>query len=417
MNLAEIIYELLKVLGENGIVWGIAILLIGLFVMGIRLERFRSSAPALMTSLGILGTFCGIFLALYPLEFSPGKMNESVQLLLEGMRVAFVTSLLGLLFAIVFRSFAGPLSRLITSKETLPIERRQVLDRLDAIKQAIAGDGDSSLVTQFQKLRDENRDGFSKLDGLSETIRDALLKNLDTLIQDLREIIGKQLGDSLRDLIENIEEALIKQFGTTFIEFNEATQAIKRWQEDHRNQVEKLTEAFNMSAEKIEQIANNCERIPATMEQLRETLMLAKTNIDSLNEVVEAFADMRKSAEESFPVIKQHLDKIGEDLEQSAQAFDGLEETIRATFKNAEEETANLVQKHSASMEQMVANMRDTLEKTHRESKENLDRTIQESLKKFGDDISGEIETFARAWGGNMVSIAERCAKAIEQVN
>ena len=122
-------------------------------------------------------------------------------------------------------------------KEASSDERYQVLDRLDAIKQAISGDDDSSLVTQFQKLRDENRDGFSKLDSLNETIRDALLKNLDSLIEDLREIIGKQLGDALKNLIENIEEALIKQFGKTFREFNEATQAIKRWQEEHRNQV------------------------------------------------------------------------------------------------------------------------------------------------------------------------------------
>ena len=261
VNPSSVIYEILLWAGEDGIIWTVVGLLALLFAIGIMSERHRSSAPALMTSLGILGTFCGIFLALYPLDFSPGKMNDSVQALLEGMRTAFITSLFGLAAAIIFRLTASRLSRLITPNETIPIERRQVLDRLDAIKQAISGDGDSSLVTQFQKLRDENRDGFSKLDGLNETIRDALLKNLDTLIQDLREIIGKQLGDSLRDLIKNIEEALIKQFGKTFVEFNEATQAIKRWQEDHRNQVEKLTEAFNLSAEKIKQIADDCDRI------------------------------------------------------------------------------------------------------------------------------------------------------------
>ena len=386
-----------------------------LFAVGIISERHRSSAPALMTSLGILGTFCGIFLALYPLDFSPGKMNDSVQSLLEGMRTAFITSLFGLAAAIIFRLTASRLSRLITPDETIPIERRQVLDRLDAIKQAISGEGDASLVTQFQKLRDENRDGFSKLDGLNETIRDALLKNLDTLIQDLREIIGKQLGDSLRELIQNIEEALIKQFGKTFIEFNEATQAIKRWQEDHRNQVERLTEAFNLSAEKIRQIADDCERIPETMEQLRATITLAKTNVDSLNSVVEAFADMRKSAEESFPVIKQHLDKVGEDLAQSARAFDGLEEIIRNTFKNAEEETANIVKNHSKNLELMTGNLRDALESAQRESSEKIKQIVHDSLQEFNRQMGNSVNTLAREWGGNMVSIAEQCADLISQ--
>lgn len=415
MNPSSVIYEILLWAGETGIIWAVIALLTLLFIAGIVSERHRSSAPALMTSLGILGTFCGIFLALYPLDFSPGKMNDSVQALLEGMRTAFITSLLGLASAILFRLTASRLSRLITPSETIPIERRQVLDRLDAIKQAISGDGDSSLVTQFQKLRDESRDGFSKLDGLSEAIRDALLKNLDTLIQEIRDIIGKQLGDSLQGLIENIEKALIEQFGKTFIEFNEATQAIKRWQEQHRDQVEKLTAAFNLSAEKIKQIAEDCDRIPETMEQLRETVTLAKTNVDSLNNVVEAFAEMRKNAEESFPVIKQHLDKIGEDLSQSAQAFDGLEETIRTTFKNAEEETANIVKNHSQNLELMTGNLRDVLENAQRESSEKIKQMVHDSLEEFNRQMANSVNTLAREWGGNMVSIAEQCSELIAQ--
>ena len=75
-----------------------------------------------MTSLGIFGTFCGIYLALYPLDFSPGKMNDSIEELLDGMKVAFLTSLLGLLAAITFR---------IAAKDKLhaviPPEQKEVL--------------------------------------------------------------------------------------------------------------------------------------------------------------------------------------------------------------------------------------------------------------------------------------------------
>lgn len=56
-----------------------------------------------MTSLGILGTFCGIYLSLYPLDFSPGNMNDSVTQLLGGMRTAFFTSLAGIGASIAFK--------------------------------------------------------------------------------------------------------------------------------------------------------------------------------------------------------------------------------------------------------------------------------------------------------------------------
>ena len=80
--------------------------LMGLFVL-VLLGQFnlisKSLAPALMTSLGILGTFWGILIALYPLDFSPDEINASIHSLLSGMKTAFFTSLLGLGFFIIFR--------------------------------------------------------------------------------------------------------------------------------------------------------------------------------------------------------------------------------------------------------------------------------------------------------------------------
>ena len=150
--LVETIYGLLAGLGTEGITGTVVGLLILFFLLGWFFEKFRQAAPALMTSLGILGTFCGIFVALYPLDFSPGKINDSIEALLNGMTTAFVTSLLGIASAIVFRGFS--IFRRVSEKTVSP-EQREILDRLDAIKQAISGEGDSSMVTQMQKMRDE----------------------------------------------------------------------------------------------------------------------------------------------------------------------------------------------------------------------------------------------------------------------
>lgn len=470
MNPSEWVYqsllwvEKLPLLGgEDGIVRIVVIILVGLSIFGWRHEKLRQAAPGLMTSLGILGTFCGIFLALYPLDFSPGKMNDSIEELLDGMKIAFVTSLLGLSFAIAFRVFvSGKLH------EAIPPEQKEVLDRLDSIKQSIAGEGDSSLVTQMQKLRDENRDGFKKLDGLAETIRDALVNNLEQLIKDLRDIIGRQLGDALLKLIENIEEALIKQFGKTFIEFNEATQALKKWQEDHRDQVERLTAAFDQVAQKISQISSDCAKIPATMNQLHEVLAITDTQVKALNQSVEAFAGMREQAEQSFPLIKEYLDKIGADLSKSAQGFSGLEETIRNTFQHAEQEarkvalrhsenvqkiasgmkdvleqaqqetrsvaqqhsenvrqiasgmkdtleqvqqeTRRVAQQHSENVQQIASGMRDTLEQAQRDSASKISSIVSESMQRF----EVEIRRISEQYGSNMLSIARKCEEAIQ---
>lgn len=411
------IYGILAWLGEEGILILVSVCLVFFFGLGYQRPAFRPAAPALMTSLGILGTFCGIFIALYEFDTSPGRMNESIVTFLGGMRTAFVTSLLGLFVSIVFRSFESHFPTGTGTKDAVSPEQREVLERLDAIKLAIAGEGDSSMVTQVQKLRDENRDGFRKLDGLAETIRDSLVKNLESLIDDLRNIIANQLAESLRNLIRNIEEALIKQFGSTFVQFNEATQALKKWQEDHRTQVERLTEVFNLASRNIAKIAEDCRSIPPTMEQLRTVVQTAHHNVESLNRQVEAFAGMRRQAEESFPVIKKHLDEIGEDLSSSAQGFSTMEATLLNIFESAEHETRRIAQNHLENVQRIAADMSRTLENAQRESAERVTGIVEAGVQKFDDGITKELDRVARAWGGNLVSIAERASEAISKVD
>ena len=75
------IYDGLALFGEEGILWVVLGILLLFFVLGLRFEKYRQAAPALMMSTGILGTFCGIFIALYPLDFTPGNMNDSIEAL------------------------------------------------------------------------------------------------------------------------------------------------------------------------------------------------------------------------------------------------------------------------------------------------------------------------------------------------
>ena len=362
-----------------------------------------------MTSLGIFGTFWGIFIALYPLDFSAEKINASIEALLKGMTAAFVTSLLGILAAIVSRIWWS-----LSLKKGPPVspEHQDLADRLDAIKQAISGDDDSSMVTQMQKLRADNRDGFQKLDGLADTIRDALVKNIQNLMEELREIIGRQLGEQLQKLIDNIEEALIKQFGKTFVEFNEAVQALKEWQKDHRVQVEQLTAAFAQTAQGIDKIRADCESIPATMEKLRVILEAANAQIEDLTARLTAFADMKKQAEESFPTIKENLDAIGSDLAESAKGLKGMKETILGTFATAEEETKRIATQHAKNVNGIATNMRETMENAQNETA----AEVRTSFAKFAGEFDLEINRVTKEWGENLVSIAQKCAETIRKV-
>jgi hypothetical protein len=59
-----------------------------------KLRGFAASIPGHLTALGILGTFVGIFCGLY--KFDVTNLRESIPHLLEGMKLAFTTSIAGL---------------------------------------------------------------------------------------------------------------------------------------------------------------------------------------------------------------------------------------------------------------------------------------------------------------------------------
>ena len=410
-----------------------------------RAQRWREIAPTLMVSIGILGTFWGTFIALSEFQtigpenkLDHEAMVESIPAVLAGMKTAFVTTLIGLFFAFFTRVSARPFPE--AEQKPLPIEtetkellqqikdgivgendkslssqinalRSEHRDSATDLKSAIAGDGDSSLYSQLTKLRNENNVGFNKmdshLDGLAETIRHSLVENMTKLVNELREVIVNQLTEQLKitnellrkqlgEMLERIEEALIKQFGETFKQFNEATQAIKKWQEDHRVQVEQLTEAFSATAVGIEKIRADCESIPDTMEQLKNLM-------GELDERLKAFADMKKSAEESFPIIKKHLDAIGADLQASAAGFSGLQETIQATHKQAGDLAQQHIETARQHIEQVGGQINQTAEQVQAvanrmmESSEAASKQHLQTIQAMTESVQNETEKMISA--------------------
>ena len=357
MDLFNLIYTGLNV-GPETILLVVFVILVLLVISGMLNIIPKYIAPSLMTSIGILGTFWGIYIALQPLGDSLVITDTDIRNLLNGMKTAFATSLLGLAAAFVFRAIW---SLSFFQKASQPPEHTDIINHLDAIKKAISEGDDASLASQIQRLQGETRVGFEHIKGLSDVIREAIVENLSTLITDIRKIIQEQLGESLEKLIKEIEEALIRQFGATFVQFNEAVQALKKWQEDYREEVEKLTEAFDQASKGISEIKKASESIPETMNSLREILKLADSQIQELNERLTAFSDMKKNAERAFPEIEGRLAKVSSIMEDSAKKIEG-------DFLN------------------------------------------------FSQKIEEEIQRISEEWGGNMVAIAKKCTETIESV-
>ena len=118
-----------------------------------RWRRFTAYAPTLLTSLGILGTFVGIVVGL--LGFDPQEIDQSIGTLLNGLKTAFITSVVGMGASILFKLVATtPLFAEVREREdtsgagpedVLQAIREQT-ELVRGTRDAIAGREESSLA-------------------------------------------------------------------------------------------------------------------------------------------------------------------------------------------------------------------------------------------------------------------------------
>ena len=160
-----------------------------LFVRWDWARRFSGQIPSHLTSLGILGTFLGIFVGLY--NFQVDRLDLAVPLLLEGMKVAFSTSIAGLAASTILRVSHSLAISIDDSDDPFRprTEFQNALKRGDASLAAAAMNGsglttegleflvlltDESferMMTRMARLREEIDEEVRDLDRRSEAMR------------------------------------------------------------------------------------------------------------------------------------------------------------------------------------------------------------------------------------------------------
>jgi hypothetical protein len=137
--------------------------------LGIRFQlrysaRAVTQGPALLTMLGIAGTFLGIAIGLY--SFNANDVQGSIPGLIEGIRTSVWASFTGIFFAILIKlryAFAQDESPATGDKSDVEI----LVEHLEAIRTAISGNDDLTVTSEIKLVRSELA---YKLDALQRSL-------------------------------------------------------------------------------------------------------------------------------------------------------------------------------------------------------------------------------------------------------
>jgi hypothetical protein len=310
----------------------------------------KSYIASLTITIGIFGTFLGVFLGLY--NFNTDNITESVPVLINGLKTAFLTSLAGL--------GANLLLRIVPSvygfkKETeLKSDNigEQIVESLSKLSNSIAGDGEATLVTQIQKLRATNVDGFNdsnkkfesliektesvnnNLNKLSNSIAGEGEATLVTQMQKLRtsntdgfslmkksfeEFAEKVVADNTQSLIDALAQVMRdfnskinEQFGENFKKLNEAVTSMVVWQSEYKTHVETLTEKFTSISDNIKGVDASLENTALSHEKINQMNEVLNNLIKDFSTEVNSFAEIGAKAKDAFPIIESNMNNLVE---------------------------------------------------------------------------------------------------------
>lgn len=295
----------------------------------IKSNDLRNNMPAIMTGLGILGTFVGLTLGLYTLNLnSTGADGLQTQInnLISSSGTAFITSLFGILFSLAYSW------KLSSFKDTFFASYTDVIDYLYSKLPYLS---ESQLLI----------DSVNTLHGQTNSINDSLELYATTLGASLSSNIGDVIEEKLIPKYDTLNENLLglnqkmEDLSTNFSEFHKITSNSvgEALVSGVGSEIETLGHTLQQFSEGL--IAHENER-KATLEGLQSSMDTMMKNTEGLSNSI--FESMKQQYEHTSQIMENKIqlsideyEKIGQSQREELDHFITI--MINAISKNATE--------------------------------------------------------------------------------
>lgn len=361
-----------------------------------RIQTLNTIANTVV-SLGILGTFTGIFLGL--INFDVTNISASVPQLLTGLKTAFLTSIAGLISSLILKSFPQVYGIQIPQSDSKKDEANieTMINLLSRIEKSIAGEGETTLVTQVQKLRTSNADRLDKLD---KSFNDFAEK----MVADSTQSLIEALTQVMRDFNTQINE----QFGDNFKQLNDAVGKMLDWQIEYAGRVESMTDQFQKTLDGMVE----CERVLTSLSNkaavYQDTSTKLQELLNNLNTNLVAINEMSQNAKSAFPTIQKQIQELTEHFSSAVQSAVRENNRMFETQKTAIDYQINAMttsyQQLGNQQQKLITELNSRIEKL---MKDNADR-ITDQLKNLDDELADELNKALTSLGSQLTSLSNK---------
>lgn len=394
-------------------------------------RHFIDSIPTLLTSIGILGTFFGIVLAL--LAFDDSDIKSHINDIISGMKTAFITSVTGLLLSIILKIWASihqdksenldsdqvDASNILKFIEHHLTEQTNTQKKTAVIHEELL----QALITHHEYVKQNNQQFAANLwDKLEETA------------QILTKSATEEVILALNQLIKDFNHQLTEQFGENFKQLNHAVFGLIQWQENYKQQLEQMqiqyqnhTNAVAATQQAIENIhdnlshiAHHTQSIPDSMERLTDAIELNHTQIDTLYDHLATFAEMKDKAVAALPALSKQIDAMLQGMDDASQQlteqFHQIHQSIKAQpsiMQSTTQELKNTLERLVGQLEIDIKNITEKHASNIKEQMNQLSNIAAQTLEDISNSIEGQINNFNTAEAKKIESDLQQMGSAL----
>ena len=353
-----------------------------------------SGLAGTFTGIGILGTFIGLTIGLAGVDTSStGALSSSISGLLGGMSTAFVTSIFGIVSAIVFgvwhsqnmKRFGDAVSRFTDALDQVFIRKSveeillEELAESRAQRAAMEQLSTDMAISICDHLPDV-------LDQLAEKMDSAMKGNLDTMLAGLSERQDKQT-EQLMQISSNTNSLVIGGFDQLG---DVLKKGVGQGAEELGNSLKNLSSDIASLAEGIRDILDHSTK--ASSEANQKALDALNEAISKMNETMEGMAN-----------------KQTEETDKNIQRMTALMEEMKTTMKDIFDEM-------SASAKEQRTEIGEIAKDSADQTKENLG-AINASVKELMAGIGGQMQQMQSIIGKFAIESADQTKENLGAIN
>ncbi|MBR1730654.1 MAG: hypothetical protein IJ728_14150 [Selenomonadaceae bacterium] len=352
------------------------------------------------SSLGVMLTFAGIAYGLF--NFNTADLETGVPELLEGMKTAFITSIIGMMISIACKSHyyrkqsinknqvsddakISDLIEYLTERDKLIDERQK--DFIDKLTNSIVGDGDYTVIGQIKTLRLEMSDAQRDLREEIKNANELLINEFNIFAKNMAENNSKAFIEALNSTIREFNDKIQEQFGDNFKQLNYAVGNLLKWQENYKDTIEKTNQnqlliykTLSNAVNSLNEIEKSASNLTKAAEDMQNLIVTSDIYSKKLNDEIKILQDTANDAKEIAPAIQSLC-------ERALVAMNSyIEDAVNDTSDNVTEICNLMTNKINNDIHSAISQIKTYSETTHKEIL-SLTEILQTNISEVDDHI------------------------------